>query len=151
MRQAKEFTTVLAQDASIVFDAALGLAQTAKSRQVLAVHNEGRRLVFREKSKFSNPKIVLVEVNTSASGSELHVVVGSDPRTPAAVLDGVMNDKALKKLVEGLSLVLDGSSSAPVTPVANHYLQKKVEVPWLDASRDPEIELDGNLLAIYGL
>lgn len=151
MRQVKEVSTLLKQDPGAVFEAALGSAQAVKSRRILAVHNEGRRLIFREKSRLSNPKIVVVKVDATASGAEFHVVVGSDPRTPSAVLDGVMNDKALKKFVEGVSLVLGGSSSAPVTPVTNHYLQKKVEVPWVDATREPEIELDGNLLAIYGL
>lgn len=151
MRQAKEASTQLPQEAHVVFEAALGVVQSAKGRQILAVHNEGRKLVVREKSAFSNPKIVLVSVGSGATGSQLHVVVGADPRTPSALMDGVLNERALKKFVSSVQSALDGSVPAPASPVSNHYLQRKTEVPWTDPSREPEIELGGNLLALYGL
>lgn len=151
MRQAKEASIQMSHDAGQVFEAAVGVVQGAKGRRILAVHNEGRKLVVREKSKFSNPKFVLVGVASGGVGSQLHVVVGTDPRTPSALLDGTMNDRALKKFVEGVQAVLDGSAPAPASPVSNHYLKKKTQVPWLDPNQEPEIELGGNLRAVYGL
>lgn len=151
MRQAKEASIQMSHDAGQVFEAAVGVVLGAKGRRILAVHNEGRKLVVREKSKFSNPKFVLVGVASGGVGSQLHVVVGTDPRTPSALLDGTMNDRALKKFVEGVQAVLDGSAPAPASPVSNHYLKKKTQVPWLDPNQEPEIELGGNLRAVYGL
>jgi len=66
-------------------------------------------------------------------------------------LDGRANEKALKTYLEAVQGAVDGSAPAPATPVANHYLQKKNEVPWVDPGQDPEIELDENILALYGL
>ncbi|MBG6098976.1 hypothetical protein [Nocardioides luteus] len=151
MRQAKEVSIRVSRDAGEVFEAAVGVVQGAKGRQILAVHNEGRKLVVREKPKFSNPKFVLVGVTADGAGSQMHVVVGADPRTPSALLDGTMNDRALKKFVEAVQAALDGSAPAPASPVTNHYLKKKTQVPWLDPNQEPEIELGGNLLAVYGL
>lgn len=79
-------------------------------------------------------------------------MVGTDPRTPKALMDGKANDKSLKKYLESVQGALNGSVPAPVTPVANHYLQKKTEVPWTDPNADPQIEFDGNFVATaYGL
>lgn len=151
MRSVKQDTSTLPQSADAVFQAALGVVQNAKNHHVLAVHNEGRKLVVREKPKMSNAKFLQVWVQQQGEGSQLSVVVGTDPRTPKALLDGRANDKLLKSYLADVQGALDGSVPAPVTPVANHYLQKKSEVPWEDPDQDPEIELDGNILALYGL
>src|SRR5699024_5383616 len=98
----------------------------------------------------SNPKFFQVWVEEKDGSAELNVVAGADPRTPKAMLDSTMNKKALKKYMEQVQAVLNGSQSAPVTPVNNHYLAKKTEVPWENADEDPQIELDGNFLAMYG-
>lgn len=151
MRSVKQDSVAFSQPADAVFQAALGVVQNTKSHHVLAVHNEGRKLVVREKPKMSNPKFLQVWVEQQGEGSQLHVVVGTDPRTPKALLDGRANDKLLKGYVGDVRGALDGSTPVQVTPVANHYLQKKTEVPWEDATQDPQIELDGNILALYGL
>ncbi|WP_256839752.1 hypothetical protein [Ornithinimicrobium faecis] len=49
MRSVKQDTVAFAQPADTVFQAALGVVQNAKNHHVLAAHNEGRKLVVREK------------------------------------------------------------------------------------------------------
>jgi len=151
MRSARQDSVTFATPADAVFDAALGVAQNAKNVRILAVHNEGRKLVLREKAKMSNAKFQQIRVEEAGDKARLHIVVGTDPRTPKALLDGKANDKSLKKYLENVQGVLDGGVSAPVTPVSNHYLAKKTEVPWDDPEQEPQIELDGNVLAWYGL
>ncbi len=151
MRAPKQDAVTISQPADAVFTAALGVAQNTKNLRILAVHNEGRKLVLREKPKMSNPKFLQLWVVESGGASELRVVVGTDPRSPKALLDGRANGKFLQSFVDSVNGALDGSAPAPVTPVANHYVQKKDEVPWEDPEQDPQIELDGNLLAMYGL
>lgn len=151
MRSIKQEAITVPQSADDAFRAALGVVQNAKNHHVLAAHNEGRKLVVREKPKMSNPKFLQVWVEDRGQSAVLHVVVGTDPRTPKALLDGRANDKFLKGYVADVQGVLAGSASAPATPVANHYLQRKTEIPWTDPDQDPQIELDGNILALYGL
>lgn len=151
MRSARQDSiTYSARSADTVFEAALGVAQNTKNVQILAVHNEGRKLVVRQKGKMSNANFRQVWVEEQGVGSQLHVVVGTDPRTPKALLDGKINEKSLNKYLESVQGALDGSAPAPATPAANHYVQKKTEVRWDDPDQDPEIELDGNILALYG-
>lgn len=151
MRSPRHQSVAVPMPADTVFQSALGVAQSAKGVQLLAVHVGGRKLVLREKSMMSNPKLVQVWVEEQDSQSQLNVAVGSDPRTPKAMMDGKANEKSLKKYLDKVRGALDGSAPAPATPVANFYLAKKTEVPWEDPSQDPQIELDGNLLALYGL
>lgn len=151
MRSVKQDTVAFAQSADTVFQAALGVVQNAKNHHVLAAHNEGRKLVVREKPKMSNPKFLQVWVEEAGASARVQVAVGTDPRTPKALLDGRANNKFLKGFVADVQAALDGSAPAPATPVPNHFLQKKTEVPWTDPQQDPEIELDGNILALYGL
>lgn len=145
MRAVRHQSIAIAQPADAVFGAALGAVQAAKGTTLLAAHNEGRKLVAREKSMMSNPKLVQIWVEGDGSSAQLNVVVGSDPRSPKALLDGKANEKSLAKLVEAIQ-----SGGVAPTPVANHYLVKKTEVPWTDPEQDPQIELDGTLLALYG-
>lgn len=151
MRSPHQDSVEFHQTADAVFEAALAVAQNNKTFRILAVHTSGRRLILREHSKFSNSKFHRLSVDGHGEGSQLHLVVGTDPRNPKAMLDGRANAKSLKTYVSAVQGVLDGSAPATATPVADHYLQKKTEVPWTDASQDPDIELDGNILAVYGL
>lgn len=151
MRAPQVGSTTFSTTADAVFQAALGVAQGDKSARVLAVHNEGRRVIFRMRAKMSNPKFHQVWVEAQAGATTLHAVVGSDPRSPGALLDGWANGKALKKYLAAVQSAVDGTSPAPATPVPNHYLQKKAEVAWTDPHREPEIELDGGCLALYSL
>ena len=151
MRSPHQDAVTFSHPADEVFQAALGVAQGTKSNRVLAVHNGGRKLMLREKPKMSNAKFVQLQVEDQGGESKLHLVVGTDPRTPKALLDGRANAKSLKAYVAAVQGALDGSAPAPATPVADHYLQKKTEVPWVDPAQDPEVELDGNILAVYGL
>lgn len=148
MRAARQETIALTASPDAVFDAVLGVTQNNKNAKILAVHNEGRKLVAREKAKLSNPKFHQIVVEGDGEQSQLVVVVGSDPRSTKALMDGKANEKSLKKLVESVQAAIDGSEPAPSTPVANHYLQKKTEVPWTDPAQDPEIDLDGNFVAV---
>lgn len=151
MRSARHDNVVLAEPPEVVFRAALGVVQNAGNATVLAVHNGGRRLIVREKPKMSNAKFLVISVGSEAGSSELRVAVGTDPRTPRALLDGRANEKSLKSYLERVRGALDGSAPAPASPVADHFLQKGAEVPWSDPNQDPEIELDGNIRAAYGL
>lgn len=148
MRAPRQETTAFSASPAAVFDAVLGVTQNNKSASILAVHNEGRMLVAREKGKLSNPKFHQVVVEGEGEQSQLTVVVGSDPRSQKALMDGKANEKSLKKLVENVQAALDGSEPAPSTPVTNHFMQKKTQVPWTDPAQDPEIELDGNFVAV---
>jgi len=116
------------------------VAQNGKNFEIWAVHNEGRKLIVFEKSKLSNAKVHLVGVRDGKPVTLVHVV-GSDPRSTPAVLDGRANKKAAKSFQESVSAVLDGSAQAPVEPVENFALQKKQRVPWIDADQEPEIDL----------
>ena len=151
MRAATQETIAISASPDAVFDAVLGVTQGNKNARILAVHNQGRMLVAREKAMLSNPKFHQVHVEGEGQQSQLVVVVGSDPRSQKALMDGKANAKSLKKFVESVQAALDGSEPAPSTPVANHYVQKKSEVAWVDPAQDPEIELDGNFVAMYGL
>lgn len=150
MRSPQTESMTVAESPDALFGAALGVVQHTKGLVILAVHSAGRRLVAREKGKFSNPKFYEIRVLGDAGGAELHIVVGTDPRSPKAMLDGTFNTKALKGFLERLRGALDGSAPAPASPVGDHYRQGKTEVPWSDPEQDPEIELDGHLLAMYG-
>lgn len=151
MRAVRGGAIALSESPDAVFQAALGVVQNTKSCKVLAVHNEGRKLVVTDRSMWSNKKIIVVNVDPEDGRTALYVAVGADPRTPAAVMGGWSNDRGLKKFVGRVQGALDGSAPAPVTPVANHYVQKKTEVPWADPHQEPDIQLGGNLLAMYGL
>lgn len=151
MRAVRGGAMALAEAPDMVFQAVLGVVQSTKSCKILAVHNEGRKLIVTDRSVWSNKKIIVVNVDPEDTRTALYVAVGADPRTPAAVMDGWSNDRGLKKLVARVQVALDGSAPAPATPVANHYVQKKTEVPWIDPDQEPDIQLGGNLLAMYGL
>ncbi len=148
MRAARTEIIAFSASPDAVFDAVLGVTQHNKSASILAVHTQGRKLVAREKGKLSNPKFHQIVVEGDDAQAQLVVVVGSDPRSQKALMDGKANEKSLKKLVESVQAALDGSEPAPSTPVTNHYMQKKTEVPWADPTQDPEIELDGNFVAV---
>lgn len=134
--------------ADAVFDSALGVVQNTKNLQVLAVHTQGRRLVALEKSKMSNPKIFVVGVDEQDGNGQLHVVVGSDPRTRKALMDGKFNKTAAGKYVEAVQAAASGAAPAPSTPVANHYVQKKNQVPWEDPTVEPDIDLGFSWLGL---
>lgn len=148
MRAPRQETVTISASPDAVFDAALGVTQNNKSANILAVHVDGRKLVAREKAKLSNPKFHQIVVEGDGQQSQLSVVVGSDPRSQKALMDGKANDKSLKKFLENVQAALNGSEPAQSTPVANHFLQKKTEVPWTDPEQDPEIDLDGNFVAV---
>ena len=150
MTKLRELAVEVTESADTVFQAALGVAQNNDNARILAVHNEGRRLIFREKPKMSNPRLQAIAVLEQGGGAQLRTRVGTDPRAQGALMDGKFNERALKKYLESVQNVLNGSATAPVTPVTNHYLAKKTEVPWDDPEQDPEIELDGNFLAMFG-
>ncbi len=135
----EEITVSVAADEA--FQGALGVVQHGKNFQLLAVHNQGRKLVALEKSKMSNPKVYAVQVVGEGAQPTIEVTVDTDPRQRKAMMDGKFNQKALSKFVEGVKGALDGSAPAPVTPVKNHYMQKKDQVPWTDPDQDPEIDL----------
>lgn len=151
MRAAKTESVQLTEAPDAVFQAALGVVQNNKKSQVLAVHTGGRKLVVREKALMSNPKFQYVWVDDSDGSTQLRIAVGSDPRSSGALMDGKANEKSLKAFVEGVRGALSGSAPAPASPVADHYLQKKTEVPWTDPEQDPDIELDGNFKAMFAL
>jgi hypothetical protein len=151
MRDVKQQTVTFDLPPDHVFQAALGVLQNDKAVTLLAAHNGGRKLVARQKAKFSNPKFVLVFVEPAASAANLFVYVGSDDRSPKALMDGRANDKALARFVDDVRGALDGSRPAPVTPVPDHFVQKKNQVPWVDPDTDPDIELGGTFKAMYGL
>ena len=151
MRSVRHDSTSFAEPPEVVFRAALGVVQHAGNATLLAAHNGGGRLIVREKPKMSNAKFLDVRVEPEEGLTRLRVAVGTDPRTPKALLDGRANEKSLKSYLERVRGALDGSNPAPASPVADHFVQKKAEVPWTDPGQDPEIELDGNIRAAYGL
>jgi hypothetical protein len=82
--------------------------------------------------------------------SALLLAVGTDPRTRKALLDGKFNEKSATRFVEAVQGAVDGTAPAPATPVANHYLQKKTEVPWIDPNQEPDIDLGFSWLGLIG-
>lgn len=122
------------------FRAALGVVQNAKGFELLAVHNEGRKLIAYEKPKLTSARIHMVVVHDEDQTVLSHAV-GNDPRTTKALLDGKFNKKAAQQYLEAVAGALDGSEPAPVSAVENHYVQKKDRVPWTDSEQEPEVEL----------
>ena len=141
MRSVRQSSTTMTGSTDDVFAAALGVVQHSKNLAILAVHTEGRLLVALDKAKMSNAKIYVVSVEQVGHQATLHLAVGTDPRTQKALLDGRANDKAAGRYVEGVRGALDGTAPAPATPVANHYVQKKDQVPWTDPDVEPDIDL----------
>lgn len=148
MRAPHQTDVSISSPADTVFDGALGVVQNTKNVRILAVHTEGRKLVAFEKSKMSNPKIFVIGVDEDGAQSTLHVVVGSDPRTRRALMDGKFNKTAAGKYVESVQAAVDGTAPAPSTPVTNHYVQKKNEVPWEDPNVEPDIDLGFSWLGL---
>lgn len=141
MRSVRQSSTALPGSAADVFQAALGVVQNTKNLTILAVHNEGRTLIVLDKAKMSNAKIYVVSMEEVGQQATLHLAVGTDPRTQKALLDGRANDKAAARFVEAVRGSLDGTAPAPATPVTNHYVQEKNQVPWTDPDAEPDIDL----------
>lgn len=150
MRESRDQSVPLSATPQEVFAAALGVAQSGTKDQILAVHNEGRKVIFRGKAMFSNPKFFFIWVEEHNGASVLHVTVGTDPRTPKALLDGKINTKALAGYVEKVQAALTGSAPVSVSPVTNHYLRQTELVPWQDHNELPDIELGGDFKAAFG-
>lgn len=115
---------------------------------ILAVHNEGRKLVVLEKSMMSNAKIFVINVEDQGSQSVLNVVAGADPRMRGALLDGMLNQKGAAKFVASVQEAASGATTAPSTPVPNHYMQKKQQIPWEDPNVEPDIQLGFSWLGL---
>ncbi len=141
MASARQETLTVSAAPDEAFQGALGVVQNTKNFQLLAVHNQGRKLVAHEKMKMSNGKVFAVHVVGDGPKSAIKIVVDTDPRLRKAMMDGKFNQKSLTKFVQGVKGALDGSAPAPVTPVKNHYMQKKEQVPWTDPDQDPQIDL----------
>lgn len=148
MRAPHQIDLPLAAPPDAVFEHSLGVVQNTKNLHVLAVHTPGRRLVALEKSKMSNPKIYVISVDDQAGQGVLHVAVGSDPRTRKALMDGKFNKTAAGKYVESVQAALSGAAPAPSTPVPNHYVQKKTQIPWEDPAVEPDIDLGFSWLGL---
>ncbi|MGH3090597.1 MAG: hypothetical protein ACRDSJ_25240 [Rubrobacteraceae bacterium] len=148
MRSPKHEAASFAAPASTVFGHALGVVQSKKAMSILAVHNEGRKLVVFEKSKMSNPKIYVINVEGQGAQSVLHVVAGADPRMRGALLDGMLNQKGAAKFVVSVQEAASGAMAAPSTPVPNHYMQKKQQIPWEDPNVEPDIQLGFSWLGL---
>ncbi len=149
MRASCQKSVAVSVSADEAFHTALGVVQNTKNLDILAVHNEARKLVAFEKSKMSNPKIYVLAVEEGAQPT-LHLAVGTDPRVRKALLDGKFNEKSAGRFVEGFQGALDGSAPAPATPVPNHYVQKKTQVPWTDPNEEPDIDLGFSWLGLAG-
>ncbi|MFD4325806.1 hypothetical protein ACFWQC_14295 [Nocardioides sp. NPDC058538] len=122
------------------FQAALGVAQHEKKYEIRAVHNEGQALIIRQKTKaLSWPKVIMLRVHQKGSGSSVNVLVQNIPGGPTALLDGVFNGKIAEKYLGGIQGTLDGTVTAPATPVASHYVRDDgSELPWGDPDELPE-------------
>lgn len=141
-------STPISGPAPNVFQAALGVVQHTKSMQILAVHNEGRRLVALGKSMMTNARIYVIGVDAQDTGSALNVAVFADPRMRAAALDGTFNKKAAGKYVVAVESAFNGDAPAPPSPVPDHYVQKKSQIPWDDPSTEPDIQLGFSWLGL---
>lgn len=134
--------------AQALFQSALGVVQNTKSMQILAAHNEGRALVVLGKSMMTNSRIYVIGVEGQGNQSVLHVSVVADPRMRAAALDGTFNKKAAGKYITAVESALTGETPAATTPVANHYVQKKNQIPWDDPNIEPDIQLGFSWLGL---
>ncbi|MGH3087613.1 MAG: hypothetical protein ACRDSJ_09890, partial [Rubrobacteraceae bacterium] len=132
MRSPKHEAASVAASAPTVFGHALGVVQGRKAMSILAVHNEARKLVVFEKSMMSNAKIYVINVDDQGSQSVLHVVAGADPRMRGALLDGMLNQKGAAKFVGSVQEAATSEAALTPTPVPNHYMQKKQQIPWED-------------------
>jgi len=61
----------------------------------------------------------LVDVEPSASGATLTVLCGSHDDAPKALMDGWKGGRAADKFLVAVETVLDGATTAPVTPTAS--------------------------------
>lgn len=145
MRSVKEQSLPLQTPAADAFQTALGVVQAATKVDVVAVHNEGRKLVAFEKSMMSNQKFIVITVDEDPA--TLHAAVGTDPRTRRAALDGKFNEKSLDKLLDALRSALDGTTPVTTTPMPNHVKQKKTQVEWVDPEQAPEVIPEFSMVA----
>lgn len=148
MRAVCEMAMPVPASVAQAFEAAIGVVQNTKSLTILAAHNEGRVLVAYESSKLSNAKIYVISVQEHDSQTVLGMSVGSDPRTSKAVLDGRFNKKSAIRFGQAVQGALDGTAPAPATPVPNHYMHKRAQVPWTDPDQEPDIDLGFSWLAL---
>ncbi len=119
MRAAKTKTLDRQNTPQELFDAALGVVQNGKYT-LMALSNEQLRIGFVSgKTAISWGQEYVVESAPSAAGSTLTVVCGSHDKAPKALMDGWKGGKAADKFIAAVESVLDGSSTAPVTPTAS--------------------------------
>ncbi len=148
MKSTRHKTMPTSGSAAQTFEAALGVVQNTKNLKILAVHNDARKLVAYESSKLTNQKICVISVDDQGPEPMIGIAVGTDPRTRSALLDGRLNEKSANRFLAAVQGALDGTAPAPATPVANHYLQKKTEVPWTDPNQEPDIDLGFSWLGL---
>ncbi|UYM03557.1 hypothetical protein [Solicola gregarius] len=148
MKAIRQNSLTVEAPAPAAFQAALGVVQNIKNMDILAVHNEGQKLVAMEKAKMSNRKIYVIATESQGSNTVVHVAVGADPRQRQAVLDGKFNAKGASRFVDAVQGALSGEAPAPITPVPSHYLQKKEQVPWVDPNEEPDIQLGFSWLGL---
>jgi hypothetical protein len=99
-----------------LFEAALGVVQNGKY-DLLLLNNDLLRLGFVSgKTALSWGQEYLVEAAASGGGATLTVVCGSIDEAPKALMDGWKGGKAADKFVAAVESVLDGTTTAPVTP-----------------------------------
>lgn len=142
MHSGRETSISIPNSADDVFQAALGVAQREKKLRILAAHNQARRLILREGSWWTNPKIIHVRVTEQDETTRLRIWVKNDPRVRSAVLDGKHNQQTLMRFRENVRYAADGREPAPATIEANHYLHMGLKVQWDDADEDPQIQLN---------
>lgn len=123
-----------------VFTAALGLVQNADDSELRAIHNEGRALIVRRKTKrLSWSKLVMVRVFPAAGGCSVNVAVQSLPEGAGGMLDGIRNGKIVQQYFDDIQGSLDGVIRAPATMIESHYVRDDGStVPWRNPDDFPE-------------
>lgn len=116
MQKPKLTTAPFTQPAPEVFEAVLGVVQNGKFT-LAALDNERHRIAFSSgKTALSWGHDYLVEVAQGATGAELSLVCGGVDGAPAALMDGWKNGKAAGKVVAAVNDVVNGVTTAHVTP-----------------------------------
>ncbi|MET0928585.1 MAG: hypothetical protein ABWX74_03655 [Aeromicrobium sp.] len=120
MQRPKLITTSYTATVQQVFDAVLGVVQNGKY-ELVALDNDGHVMAFTSgKTALSWGQQYIATIEASTGGtSQLQLMAGGVDGRPQALLDGWKNQKAGDKVVVAVGSVLDGTTTAPATPVAS--------------------------------
>jgi hypothetical protein len=121
MQRPKKISMTSSRSPQDVVRAALGVIEHG-AYQLFALSNEHGRILFvSDKTLMSFPREFIAEVTGTGGGTTLDLVCGMVDGKPMGLIDGRKNKKFAETFVGEVTAVLDGTTSAPATPVDSFW------------------------------